>query len=496
MNGKKLGKRNRDYTHIFLYLLFLFGILAQASQASSLTSVSTYTNPNGLVRYYDFSDHTGTSIIDRSDWADSGALTNTPSWTQGYYGTGLSFASASSQYGQSGAVLGISGASARTMSFWVKLISDSAINCIAGWGNGTTTGNNFYVFAYNSQWYMNWFGDDLYFGTTNTNWNYIAITYDGVYIRTYLNGVYLNTATIALNTSSAKLELGRRTYDGNYLNGNLDEVKIWNRALSAEEIYVDYLGTFGNITKWYQGLSTGNITLCATATALTQVSTDTNTTKTNTATLLTNLNQVSTNVNATATATQANQISTDVNATITSANTLITNIEQLSTDVNTTRADMGNNFTDTNALINGITPTCNYNPEITNVSITNETLEITVNNTNTTNNYNTTINNSYPVNIIVNDTNSTINNSIYLQTQLDNATLKRISREVAFYLPDYQAQYDALNNFNHPILLGYALPFPYITIIILAVFFIICAIAGVSFGLWLNKKIGLERRFK
>lgn len=239
------------HNEFVIYCLAAIIIIAGVSKASALTTNSIYVNPDGLVRYYDFSDHTGTGITDRSDWTDTGVLTNTPSWVQGYYGAGLSFASASSQYGQSGGTLGISGASARTMSFWVKLVSASATNCIIGWGNGTATANNFYVFAYNTQWYMNWYGDDLYFGATNTNWNYIAITYDGAYIRTYVNGVYVSTATITLNTPNAKLELGRRTYDGNYLNGNLDEVKIWNRALSAEEIYVDYLGTYQLIEQYY-----------------------------------------------------------------------------------------------------------------------------------------------------------------------------------------------------------------------------------------------------
>lgn len=554
MNGKKTGRRKRDYTHIFLILLFLFGIMVQSSQASSLTSTSTYTNPDGLIGYWDFAQCTGTSATDRGDWGNTGTLTNSPTWVSGKYGCGLNFAIGGNTYVNVGNNSILNPTATLTISAWVK---PQTFPSATVWYYVVYKGNN-YEFGYET--YSNSWNCKLYNSSGNNfavtyavtptvnTWYHIACTMNSTKSTLYLDGVQVAQSTIVNNGLKQAVDVAIIGHSATSFNGTIDEVKIWNRALSAEEVYIDYLGTYANIEKWYQGLSTGNITsTCtgwATSAQANQISTDVNTTKSNTATLLTNANQISTNVNATATSTQANQISTDVNTTKTNTNTIITNITTLSTN-------MSNNFTATNNLIStgwgyenrtdeiaqwiwqcvissqscydaadGLVnliwgdPTRSVqinNPEEVapyvwldeysgerTTNCTNCEVNITVNNTNTTNNYNSTeiINNSYPVNIIVNNTNSTINNSVYLQTQLDNATMKRVSREVAFYLPDYQAQYNALDNFNHPILFGYALPFPYITIIILAVFFIICTIAGVSFGLWFKKKIGLDRRFK
>jgi len=505
------------HREFLIYLIAAIIILAGVSKASALTTSSIYVNPNGLVRYYDFSDHTGTSITDRSDWADTGALTATPSWVQGYYGAGLSFASSSSQYGSSGAVIGVSGAQTRTMSFWVKLVSASATNCIAGWGNGTGTSNNFYVFAYNSQWYVNWFGDDLYFGTANTNWNYIAVTYDGSSIKTYVNGVYVNTASIALNTPNAKLELGRRTYDGNYLNGNLDEVKLWSRTLSAEEVYVDYLGTYQLIEQYYAN-STAMANLNSTVIAgfnaaavnmtnmngtvisgfnnVTTFNSSTNNTLAyvilllngmiNNASIsnssnndsvaylksaldaLTIMQQSANNnmsvfnqstngslaniinlVNSLANLTGAQvwavaaRTLTDYNQTLMfsdldSLDTLIRSLANASAsdlwlnDINRTT-----NCTncDVNITVNNTTTTNNYDNTITNNYSYNytENYTLTLNETNTTNTYNYTNNNYYD-----NSTNSTINNTVNndYTTNLNKAQLKNISKQVWAQQPE------------------------------------------------------------
>jgi hypothetical protein len=76
--------------------------------------------------------------------------------------------------------------------------------------------------------------------TTNT-WTHLAGTYDGATMRMYVNGVQVSsraqTGQIAISTSP--LQIGGDTIYGQYFPGRIDEVRIYNRALSATEIQRD-----------------------------------------------------------------------------------------------------------------------------------------------------------------------------------------------------------------------------------------------------------------
>jgi len=68
-------------------------------------------------------------------------------------------------------------------------------------------------------------------------WNHIVGTYDGINLMVYHNGAFIQqTAQVgSLEASDEALEIGRRN-SSNYFNGVIDEVTIYNIALSAEEI--------------------------------------------------------------------------------------------------------------------------------------------------------------------------------------------------------------------------------------------------------------------
>jgi hypothetical protein len=71
-------------------------------------------------------------------------------------------------------------------------------------------------------------------------WYHIAGTFDGTNIKCYLNGVEKDTNQIsAIKSGNSTLFMGQDGW-GNIFNGVVDEVKIYNRALSAEEIGEDY----------------------------------------------------------------------------------------------------------------------------------------------------------------------------------------------------------------------------------------------------------------
>jgi hypothetical protein len=77
------------------------------------------------------------------------------------------------------------------------------------------------------------------------DWHYVVITYDGLVIRLYIDGELVASKytyyAIPDNTGTQPIRIGANSYqlleipNGLFI-GNVDELRIWNRALSASEI--------------------------------------------------------------------------------------------------------------------------------------------------------------------------------------------------------------------------------------------------------------------
>ena len=140
-------------------------------------------------------------------------------------------------------------------------------------------------------------------GTTThpDQWVYVVGTYDGttqkLYIDGSLNGSASTSQTISTTQNAA---IGTQTYSlGDYFNGNLANVAIWNRALSSDEInsvmwksYEALSGTESNgLQAWY---ALDDITSPAASLAtMQQLATDKNATIENTAAITAAINSLS-----------------------------------------------------------------------------------------------------------------------------------------------------------------------------------------------------------
>ncbi len=95
----------------------------------------------------------------------------------------------------------------------------------------------------------------------DSNWHYAAVTFQsGVTNGTliYVDGILRNTTTITVNLQTVAVKIGQGGSNVQYFNGTIDEVRIYNRSLSADEIkalynytkpsYVTSSGTFPVIT--------------------------------------------------------------------------------------------------------------------------------------------------------------------------------------------------------------------------------------------------------
>jgi hypothetical protein len=138
---------------------------------------------------------------------------------------------------------------------WVKLTAlPSSNNLIAGCGF-TANSNPFidYSFWINSSNQLNF---EVGVGTTRntlnwptaltaSTWYYLAATYDGTTIRLYINGNQIVTmpATGAVNNSGQTFEIARYkrgAATGEFLNGSVSDVALYNTALSAPSILAHY----------------------------------------------------------------------------------------------------------------------------------------------------------------------------------------------------------------------------------------------------------------
>ncbi len=75
---------------------------------------------------------------------------------------------------------------------------------------------------------------------TNT-WTHLAATYDGSTQKLYVNGVLVGSRsqTGAIALSSGALRIGGNSVWGEYFTGYIDEVRVYNRALTSTEITAD-----------------------------------------------------------------------------------------------------------------------------------------------------------------------------------------------------------------------------------------------------------------
>ncbi|WP_339675719.1 LamG-like jellyroll fold domain-containing protein [Cyclobacterium marinum] len=69
-------------------------------------------------------------------------------------------------------------------------------------------------------------------------WSHVAVTFDGTTSKIYINGVEDNSATyfpLQINSNTTELQIGAK-YGNNRWEGDLDEIRLYKRALSGSEI--------------------------------------------------------------------------------------------------------------------------------------------------------------------------------------------------------------------------------------------------------------------
>lgn len=132
------------------------------------------------------------------------------------------------------------GSSDRTLELWAKLTSfHKGETFFAGYGNFGSSSQSYHLGAtsrtlFFSQWGQALFGPDLETG----QWYHIAVTNVGNVVTLYLDGESVGRSELTIDTpGNTQLFIGGLPVDGSKrLEGLADEVAIYNRALTPEEI--------------------------------------------------------------------------------------------------------------------------------------------------------------------------------------------------------------------------------------------------------------------
>ena len=136
----------------------------------------------------------------------------------------------------------------RTITAWVRPSDDhNTGGGILTSGTGDCTGKMFGIGRSGTKLFF-WGGCKDW--TSNlvipkNEWSFIAIRYNGSKIRAYVNGDWEETTLNGFNTQMSELFIGGETTNNgasfrNYFRGDIDEVAIWNEALSSNEILALY----------------------------------------------------------------------------------------------------------------------------------------------------------------------------------------------------------------------------------------------------------------
>jgi PKD repeat protein len=214
--------------------------------SSSNLVISAMDPASSLVAAYGFEEGTGASVTDASGNANNGAISGATWTTSGRFGKALAF-------NGTDALVTVNDSASLDLTTGLTL---------EAWVNPTTLGSSWRDIIYKEA--------DVYFlmgstpqgppdmgglftsanvygltGLPLNTWTHLAGTYDGTTMRFYVNGVQVSSRaqTGAITPTTGPLTIGGDgvTHDAGpqFWSGLIDEVRIYNRGLSASEIQKD-----------------------------------------------------------------------------------------------------------------------------------------------------------------------------------------------------------------------------------------------------------------
>jgi hypothetical protein len=216
---------------------------------AALLSAPAAGQSAGPVAAYSFDEGAGTTAADNSGTGNTGTLINGATWS-----TTAKFGSAASFDGSNDRIdvpdsNSLDLTSGMTLEAWVRPTANSSYRTVL---LKEVSGELAYALyaadsdhggrssGWNRIGNVSRFADGTSALPLNT-YSHIAVTYNGSSLVFYVNGVATRSTAVTGNiqTSTMPLRIGGNTVWGEYFQGQIDELRVYNRALSQNEIQTD-----------------------------------------------------------------------------------------------------------------------------------------------------------------------------------------------------------------------------------------------------------------
>jgi hypothetical protein len=222
----------------------IFGIIL-----SLCFSVVAHAAPPGLVAAYSFNEGSGATVNDSSGKGNSGTISGATWTAAGRFGGALAFNGTNSWVTVNDSS-SLDLTNAMTLEAWVRPFGPTSWQAAIIKEQASDFAYGLYVNTDQDQssGVANINGGDVAVNDPSEDgqvpmntWTHLTTTYDGSILRLYENGILLNQASSPgkIAVSSGPLRIGGDSIWGEYFNGLIDEVRVYNRALSQTEIQAD-----------------------------------------------------------------------------------------------------------------------------------------------------------------------------------------------------------------------------------------------------------------
>jgi len=198
---------------------------------------------DSLVLYLSFDEDGGDVATDASQYGHDGELVSGPSWVPGQSGSALEFDGTQAQYVQIPITDTLQLTTAFTVAFWVQRSDEQLAdwNYMVGAGTlkwATIYNGNQSVYIYSTSG-GGWAERAKTADPLTTDWTHLAVTYDvDAEVTIYFNAesVFSAADPAEVDAIDGSIMIGARHPGTEYFTGTIDEVFLFNRAISADEV--------------------------------------------------------------------------------------------------------------------------------------------------------------------------------------------------------------------------------------------------------------------
>jgi hypothetical protein len=210
----------------------------------AVTVSNTQPAPSGLVAAYGFNEGIGPTVGDASGNGNTGTIAGA-TWTAGHTGGALSFDGVDDWVTVNDSP-SLALTTGMTLEAWILPATVTGWRTVilkerpAGLAYALYSSNN----AGLSAGYVNIGADTAANGTSPLalgTWSHLAVTFDGTTLQLYVNGAPVGTIGVpgSITTSALPLRFGGNSIWSEFFSGRIDDVRMYNRALSAAEVQAD-----------------------------------------------------------------------------------------------------------------------------------------------------------------------------------------------------------------------------------------------------------------